>query len=319
MGVYSHRMYDPIYMPFKENNEIPYVLKPNLVNKRSRGNIRINTDELGLRNIIAGKKHGPKGKDFRIGIVGDSYTFGNGVQTDETFPFRIEEFLNRTQSQTKVDVFNFAQEAYSVKEMAATLKFRMLDIHPDLVIMSPIYDDFDLTRTPVADNWGYTVHKRKGVIVPSTSYLKVLLRKLQLSYLIYNVVNAWRERRNPSTTIYQLKGSIPDSYKYILEFKRTADQNKIPYLIILIPQKPEDPLFAGVKKRLRKDGVNFLDCTNILLDHGLLPEEFNLPDKYNGHLSAKTHKILGEFIGEYISENFFTVSVKDSPKLSSSD
>lgn len=40
-------LYDPIYMPFTQSQEIPFVLKPNLANVRAHGNIRINTMSWG--------------------------------------------------------------------------------------------------------------------------------------------------------------------------------------------------------------------------------------------------------------------------------
>jgi hypothetical protein len=43
-GYSEHHIYDPIYMPFAQTKDIPYIHKPNLVNVRARGMAIINTD-----------------------------------------------------------------------------------------------------------------------------------------------------------------------------------------------------------------------------------------------------------------------------------
>jgi hypothetical protein len=48
-GYSEHHIYDPIYMPFAQTKDIPYIHKPNLVNVRACGMAIINTDSLGLR------------------------------------------------------------------------------------------------------------------------------------------------------------------------------------------------------------------------------------------------------------------------------
>ncbi len=45
-------IYDPIYRPFEQSEDIPYVHKPNLVQAHARGLAIINTDSLGLRGRL---------------------------------------------------------------------------------------------------------------------------------------------------------------------------------------------------------------------------------------------------------------------------
>ena len=42
--------------------------------------------------------------------------------------------------------------------MAATLRYRVPAVHPDLVVMGIIINDFDTSRTPGVDAWGYNTH-----------------------------------------------------------------------------------------------------------------------------------------------------------------
>ncbi|MBA3966706.1 MAG: SGNH/GDSL hydrolase family protein [Nitrospirales bacterium] len=171
-GYSGHRISDPIYMPFELTGDIPYVHKPNLVNARAQGLSIINTDSQGLRSKVVGAQYGPKTKEeYRIAIVGDSGTFGEGVsKTEGTYPQILEDALNRSQSVLKAQGFNYGVSAYRVKEMAATLEHRMLEIAPDLVVMTIIDHDFVLARTPTVDVSGYLEnHTSMGGLFPILS------------------------------------------------------------------------------------------------------------------------------------------------------
>jgi hypothetical protein len=157
---YSERhIYDPIYTSYERTAEIPYVHKPNLTQARARGSAVINTDSLGLRAKTARATYGIKpSNEYRIAIVGDSFTFGEGiVRTEDTFAQVLEDTLNQRQQDVKVKVFNYGASGYSVKEMAATLRYRMPDIKPDLAVMAIIPTDLRLARTPVIDAAGFFI------------------------------------------------------------------------------------------------------------------------------------------------------------------
>ena len=158
--------YDPIYKPFAKSKKIPYVMKPNLSHVRAHGNIWINTDSLGLRSQIPGRTYENKQtNEYRIAFVGDSVTFGVGVPTGETYPEIVEQQLNHLQHHCHVTVFNFGVSSYSVKEMTATLQYRVPEINPDLVVMGIVIDDFNTGRTPQVDKWGYSTHGEASQLI----------------------------------------------------------------------------------------------------------------------------------------------------------
>lgn len=79
----------------------------------------------------------PSPPEYRIALLGDSYTLGEGVgRTEDTFAQVLEDTLNRRHPGIIVRVFNFQASAYSVKEMVASLKHRAPAIDPDFVVMS---------------------------------------------------------------------------------------------------------------------------------------------------------------------------------------
>ncbi len=83
--------------------------------------------------------------------------------------------------------FNFGADAYSVKEIAAPGKYWVLDIGPDLIIASIIYDDFNTARTWGIDKWGYNVSYRATGDIDKDSIIKRRFRYSHLAYVIRDI------------------------------------------------------------------------------------------------------------------------------------
>ncbi|MCA9422670.1 MAG: SGNH/GDSL hydrolase family protein, partial [Nitrospira sp.] len=189
---YSERhIHDPIYTSFEPSEDIPYIHKPNLTQARARGLVVINTDSMGLRSKISGMVYGTKQpQEYRIAIVGDSVTFGEGVpNTEETFTEVLEHMLNQQQNRLAVKVFNFGVSAYSVKQMVAVLQHRMVNIQPNLVVMAIIPPDLNLDRTPAIDSAGYLVGQKIASLLDSP--VGEALREIRLLYVLRDIGSRW--------------------------------------------------------------------------------------------------------------------------------
>jgi hypothetical protein len=298
-GYSAGQLYDPIYMPFSE--EIPFVHKPNLLNARARGLTVINTDSLGLRSVIAGAQYAPKdNNEYRIAITGDSYTFGQGVKkTEETFCYVLEEMLNKRRS-SKVRVLNFGASAYSVKEMAATLRERMLKVNPNMVVMAIIPGDLNLLRIGVVDRWGYNSDRQTSKLIDKDSYIRFLLRKVHLSYLLQDIYFQFftKDWKNQNGAIHK---GLPDSYKYILQFKENAEQHNLKYFIVILPILIEDKstvtILSDLIIALKRDKVNFVNLETLSTE--FTQDQF-MASKFDNHPSAVVHKRIAESLSEPI-------------------
>ena len=168
--------------------------KSNLAQARAHGLAVINTDSLGLRTKNAGAVYGAKQpNEYRIVIVGDSCTFGEGVaRTEDTFVQVMEDTLNQQQKTMTVrGGGNFGAPAYSVKEMANTLQARILDIQPDLVVMAIIPEDFNLRRTPTIDDAGYLIDQNLSGLSPPGSMVRQVVRGIHLTYVVRDLGLRW--------------------------------------------------------------------------------------------------------------------------------
>lgn len=116
---------------------VPYILKPNL-NLVWSGK-QLTTNSLGLVD-----PHEPSAATscWRLLVIGSSTTQGFGVERDEAYPRLLERELNAA-SKNCVEVINAAQDAYTVREKAALLKYLMPLYRPQLVLVDLNPFDFD--------------------------------------------------------------------------------------------------------------------------------------------------------------------------------
>lgn len=298
-GYSAHYIYEPIYRPYDGSADIPYVHRPNLHNARARGGAVINTDSLGLRSLASGTTYGPKGQnECRIAITGDSVTFGEGItRTADVYPVVLERILNRRRPEERVRVFNYAVSAYSVRQMAATLRHRMLAIDPDVVIMAVIPADFDLSRTGTVDRWGYTAHTGTSTgLAGRDSLFKRLLRQVHLTYVLRDILRQHRSRRAGDST-GQAAIAVPSSFDYLREFTSFARSRHLSPLIVLLPSLHQSfsPAFV---KRLRQDRIPFLDLGFVV--HEFAPERF-MASRFDAHPSAAVHARIARLLADHLS------------------
>ncbi len=298
MWGYSQRhMYDPIYMLFESAEDIPYIQKPNLVQARARGLAVINTDSLGLRTKIAGASYGAKQpNEYRIAVVGDSVTFGEGVpRTEDIFAQVLEDTLNQRQQSVTVKVFNYGASAYSVKEMAATLQYRMLNIQPDLVVMAIIPSDLNLARTPTIDDSGYLIDQKLSYLSPPGAIARQVLRGIHLIYVLRDIGLLWFFKRLDIAQVLA-RGEIPESYRYILEFKEVAERRGVPYVIALLPRMQENS-WGPLPDQLARDRITHIDLSFLGNE---FTEERYMASRFDPHPSPAVHHRIGEELAGHI-------------------
>ena len=115
-----------------------YSLVPGLTGKGRIGeNIVINSK--GLRDVERPLEK-PEGT-FRILGIGDSFTFGIGVDLEQTYLKVLEEMLNSTSDQPHFDVINSGVAGYNLYQAKTYLKEKGLAYDPDMVIYFFFLDD----------------------------------------------------------------------------------------------------------------------------------------------------------------------------------
>lgn len=174
---------DPTRQPqivYQIDPELRYVLAPN-----QRGWIDdgfVTTNSLGFRGPeVALPK--PAGR-FRIVAIGDSVTFGWGVNDDETFFRRLEQLTANRFPGRDIDFVNLAVGGYDTRQEVGLLRRHVDRLQPDLVLVGLYSNDipeaFD-DKGATSDN-GQTA-RILHLNPSSTSWMDVQIRKSRALYL----------------------------------------------------------------------------------------------------------------------------------------
>jgi lysophospholipase L1-like esterase len=135
----------------------------------------IKTNSFGFRGreITLAKPAGV----FRILMLGDSITYGNSVNWDETFSYRLEERLNNTRAAPRFQVLNLGVSGYNTSQELATLRELGLKFAPDVIVLNVCLNDSD----PVKQLYGVSLKNKTRI----TGWSDVNLRTIvDISYVL---------------------------------------------------------------------------------------------------------------------------------------
>ena len=111
-----------------------WILKPNLRDMRVFDNKVLNTNSRGLR----GEKeyfYGKNPNKVRLLILGDSFTFGEGVSDNETCPYYLQKMI------PSAEIINMGVRAYGHDQMLILLKEEGTKYKPNIVILGFLHMD----------------------------------------------------------------------------------------------------------------------------------------------------------------------------------
>lgn len=115
-----------------------YALKPDLDTLYGR-TTPLRTNSLGFRE----REFEPEKPDgvFRVICIGDSRTFGLGIEPGETFSMELERLLKKAHPGKRVEVINAGVPGYTSREGAILAEEVLPPLRPDLVIASFGHND----------------------------------------------------------------------------------------------------------------------------------------------------------------------------------
>lgn len=277
-------------------------LRPNMDRVEQLMHIRpyfLQTNSAGLRNM----EEIDENEDvFRVLVIGDSFTYGLYVHNQETYPARLEEYLNAN-LRTEVQVLNAGVPGYTISDELDYLKDKGLALAPDLVVLGIYTNDiFDL-YPPVRELFGRDVvlqttqplmavdeEPQWVAFLRENVALYTLLRNLRQQYQDSQVENAV----NRVTPIIEgleeryrdLTFNNPDSPEYAYEWAeyarlleemaRLLEEQDIPFAMILFPDLAQLPDRGGlsthpqtVLAELAADrDIPFLDMLPVYREYG---------------------------------------------------
>jgi lysophospholipase L1-like esterase len=118
------------------------VLAPPGIRERTRWVLRTNAKGFGGPEV----PYGPHPGTYRVLCMGDSSTFGWGVESEEAYPSLLGEELRRRHPGVRVEVVNLGVCGYSSQQGKVLLEREGVRYEPDLVTIS--YGSNDWSRVP---------------------------------------------------------------------------------------------------------------------------------------------------------------------------
>ncbi len=106
-----------------------------------------NINSLGLRGVREIRPTKPDGV-LRVACVGDSFTYGHGVNDDETWPHQLEQALATRLGVGRVEVLNFGVSAYEITQEVRQIETMVMRFDPDLVLLCWFFNDPALREGP---------------------------------------------------------------------------------------------------------------------------------------------------------------------------
>ncbi|MGB5557647.1 MAG: SGNH/GDSL hydrolase family protein, partial [Paracoccaceae bacterium] len=93
---------------------------------------------------------------FRIALLGSSHDMGDGVEDDETYENVVEDRLNADLGPVTgltYEILNFSLSAYTPIQKLETLRLKVLDFEPDLIIYAAASNELEWVFRPVQLRW----------------------------------------------------------------------------------------------------------------------------------------------------------------------
>ena len=107
---------------------------------------------------------------YRIGLIGDSHTFGQDVRYDDTWGYQLERLLGPC-----VEVRNFGVPGYGVDQAVLRYERHVRPWAPQLAILAPIGNDFERTMLVYMflnfPGWDYPFSKPRFALREGTAVL----------------------------------------------------------------------------------------------------------------------------------------------------
>jgi hypothetical protein len=241
---------------------------------RSEGEAYIQINSVGLRDREHTKTK--PADTLRLAILGDSYAEGRQVSIQETFWAILEREVAKCPylSGREVDVINFGVSGYGTAQELMTLRHKVWDYSPDIVILA------FLTGNDVTDNFRgfesdsvrpYFVYRNGQLVLDDSFRNEVAYRARQtlVARVGYWAINYSRVVQILNATQHKLLAYIRHTPQSQDEGKRIDEEVGLDSTIYLEPSDPlwqeawrvTEGLIVLMRDEVRKNGGDFLVVT----------------------------------------------------------
>lgn len=240
---------------------------------------------------------------FRIAVVGDSFSFGPYLQFDDTFPKRLERWLNLNSPQTPVQVINYGVPRYSTSHEVAVTK-RALEEGADLILLQITLNDPEIkpyrpTGLDSRSRDRFATAKVQGGIYDYWHSLAFVMGRIENSRSVESYQRYFEK-------LYVKKNTWKGFSKSLSEIAASVKERNVPLLAVVFPlfgfQNDSDYPFhwihAKVEEELRAQGVGSIDLFEAY--RGIPLERLIVMPGVDRHPNEIAHRIAAEALYEWL-------------------
>ena len=161
----------------------------------------------------------------RIIILGDSFTFGEGVRLEDTFGVRLENLLH--QKGFSVEVLNFGISTWGTSDEVNYLAEMGIKFHPDLVLIVFVLNDANYAGgMDVWDNFRAVYEKRR---LRHSYLLSYIYAKIAQPFYVKNYVENLTQQSLADNTQWN------EAFAQLLRGKKIAQKEQFQYGVAIFP------------------------------------------------------------------------------------
>jgi lysophospholipase L1-like esterase len=243
---------------------------------------------------------------FRIAVIGDSFTFGDGVQLDDTFSKRLERMLRLENSSLSAEVLNFGVPGNATVHEVEVAKKAINDYHPDLLILQITLNDPEVApfrqRAQAEIN-----HALANPLFKYSHLLRYIAKRIYFS-------RSHKDYKEYYTQIFENKENWKLFQDSLLEIQELAQKNNTPLIAALFPlfygqmssDYPFTELHQKIRSLLRERKFPLIDLLPFYREIPANRLEI-IPGK-DGHPNEIAHRIAAEALYEWLKKRAYLPS-----------
>lgn len=202
-------------------------------------------NSLGFREREFATPHSPG--TFRIGVVGDSFTYGQGIAEDARVSNLLEKRL--TGDHHSFEVLNFGISGAETADELLTLTRFVLPSRPDFVILQWFVNDIDDHKE--------VPREKPARLLPSETLSRVLQQRSALYYLVEQQYRRLRQSRSAEDLKFDPNSAKASNYRDLLtRFIQTVRSANVPIAMVIYPQLHE--VDGSAAKYPQKELIDFV-------------------------------------------------------------
>jgi lysophospholipase L1-like esterase len=265
----------------------------------------------------------------RVMVLGDSYTWGLGLDIEDTYVRVAEKLLNSSTKQRKLELLNFALPGLNTRQQGEILEKYINHINPDLIVVGFCFNDPSEDKTEINKSDAERFFQSNRYLIKTISIIGALGFE-QIEARAIKALRNWQRDKGilPQWMRNTAKAYQVDSPEWqaflsaLKKIKRLSDDHNLPQPLFAILNQGDSlseapnfivpsPLMKTFYEWWNQAGKAAHDAGFCVYDH-LEEIKKELPGQFLGingqdwHPSKELNQLYGKKLALYLQEKFNT-------------